>query len=396
MPFDDDPEEEPEAPERLLPPDDRLWRHPTELGDPQVADQRARPSPPRRLAGRTALAGACLAGAVVAFGAMWIARPTKVIEEERARPSLRSAVTTQTASFGASVPTHRLARDLAGSVALVRVERDGRWSNATGLWVDERGTVAVPATMVDGASTVTVTGQDRVAQPARVAGTDPVTGVTALATGRTAGTPAQVAPRAAATGDLAAVIGASATDAGEPNEAPTVSVVVVRSVDMRASVGEQVLHDAVEIDRAVPPDAHGGALVDPDGRLLGMVAGNTVERDLGAVAPGAAVMAAATDLRADGKVRRAVLGVRAVDLDPARATALGVDGGARLTQITKGSPAESAGLHADDVIVSVDDQPVSDASDLVNDLARHQPGDTASIALQRGSEDHQVDVRLGG
>jgi hypothetical protein len=130
MPFDDDPDGERPRPDRLLPPDDRLWRHPSELGP------RALPvssEPVSRAPALTALAGACLVGVVVAVGAMWWARPARVVEVGAPRsepPASASQVASLTAS---TAPTEALAAELAPSLALLRIERDGTWVTASAV-----------------------------------------------------------------------------------------------------------------------------------------------------------------------------------------------------------------------------------------------------------------------
>lgn len=351
---------------------------------------------PRRFPVRGALAGACLAGAVVALGALWFTRSPDVVERTAPTPTIRTAATTQNAVLSDPMPTPMLSRELSDSVVLIRVERAGRWSNGTGLVVDQQGTIAAAGHLVADASKLVVVDHDDVARNATLAGIDPNTGVAALVVEDMAGDPMGVSSRAPVSGDEAVVIGANGTDAGEINGTPTAALVMVRTTEMRATVGQVVLHDAVEIDRPVPTDAHGGALVDGDGKLLGLVIGNTSGRDLGAAVPGAAVLSITHDLRAYGEVQRAWLGVQAVDLDPTRATQLEVRGGARLTKVTADSPAAQIGLQADDVITAIDGDPVGNASDLVNDLAGHQPGDTATISVRHGDEARDVVVQLGG
>lgn len=396
MTDDDDPDEEFEAQDRLLPPEDRLWRHPSEIFGPAAPADAPAPAPlSRRLPSRAALAGACLAGAVVAFGAMWVTRPTRVVSSEESAPPIRTAATAQTAGFGSGIPTAALAENMAASVVLVRVERGGRWSNTSGVWLDGRGTIAASAAAVEGAHSVIAVGADGTSAEVTVAGTDPSTGVAALIAPRTAGDAVDMTAAQPSAGDVVAVIGANGTDAGQVAGDPTVAVVVVRSTGMRAPMGSTVMHDAIEIDRAIPADAHGGVLVAPSGQVIGLVADNTSTRNLGAVSPAETVSSVVTDLRDHGKVQRAWLGVRAVDLDPTRATLLGVDGGARLTEITPDSPAEAAGLESGDVIVAVDDEPIADASDLVNALAAQEPGVKTSVTVHRGDRDQDLPVTLG-
>lgn len=396
MTDDHDPDEENEAHDRLLPPDDRLWRHPSEMFGPAGLEAAATTTvSTRRLPSRAALAGACLAGAMVAFGAMWVTRPTRVVGPEEAAQPIRTTITAQSAEFGSGVPTGALAEGMTASVVLVRIERDGRWSNTTGIWLDDRGTIAASAAAIDGATRIVAVGSDGTRGDVTVAGTDPTTGVAALIAPATTGTAADMAPARPSAGDIVAVVGANGTDSGQMAGEPTVAVVVVRSTGMRAPMGSTVMHDAIEIDRAIPTDAHGGALVAPGGQVIGLVAGNTSTRDLGAVSPADTVAAVASDLRDHGKVRRAWLGVRAVDLDPTRATLLGVDSGARLTEITPDSPAAAAGLESGDVIVAIDDERITDASALVNALAHQEPGARATVTVRRGDGDQTIPVTLG-
>lgn len=401
MPFDEDPDDVRPDPDGLLPPEDRLWRHPSELGatvDP--------PPSPSRSAGRGAdrgrrrtpalpiLAGACLAGAVVAIGAMWVARPTKVVERE---PSAAQAVDAGSpATFVASgtLPTERLARALTPAVAQIQVDHDGQWSGASAVWVDDRGTLAAAAPVVAGADQVMVIGRDGTSQPARLMGIDPVTGVAALAADDPGGTSLGVV-RQVRTGEAAALIGAPGANAGGGNEV-TVAAVTIRASSLRASVGELVLHDAIQLDREVPADAVGGALVDRDGTVLGMVVGNSSERGLGTAVAGPTLIDVTTALRREGTVRRAMLGVRAADLDRSHAARLQVDGGTRLIEVTVDSPADEAGLLVDDVVTAVGDEPVEDASDLVVALHSRQPGERVEIHLRRDGEVRRTTATLGG
>ncbi|MBX3284165.1 MAG: serine protease [Actinobacteria bacterium] len=394
MPFDDDPDDERPRPDRLLPPDDRLWRHPSELGPRSLPPA---PEPGGRGPALTALAGACLVGAVVAVGAMWWARPTRVVEKQEQPVAVRTTLANQVASFTANtVPTERLAAQLAPSVAVLRVERAGAWTVATAVWIDRHGTLAASAASVAGATSLLVQGTDGVSRAVRVAGTDPATGVAALVADRTVGEPVSVAGRSTRSGEAVAVVGARSSDHGAGAERATVAGVIVRSARERATVGDLVLHDAIQLDRAVPFDALGGGLVDADGSLLGLVVGNAAETGLGAATPAEALVEVATDLRDHGVVRRAWLGVRAVDLDPAAATVLAVAGGARITRVSPDSPAADAGLEVDDVVVAVGDLEVDDASDLVVALRAHEPGDQVSVQYRRGATSASCTAVLAG
>ncbi|MFN8019638.1 MAG: PDZ domain-containing protein [Acidimicrobiales bacterium] len=174
--------------------------------------------------------------------------------------------------------------------------------------------------------------------------------------------------------------------AGRPSSgatAPRTVTAAIGTVGDRATVPPLVLHDALLLDRAVPDGAVGAVVVDGHGHVVGVVVAAADADGLAVVAPADTAMAAARDLRGDGAVRRAWLGVRAVDLSPAQARLLDVAGGARLTQVTPGSPAATAGLRPDDVITEVDGHATLDASALVTALRRWQPGERVEVTWRR-------------
>ncbi|HYC53039.1 MAG TPA: PDZ domain-containing protein, partial [Gemmatimonadaceae bacterium] len=69
--------------------------------------------------------------------------------------------------------------------------------------------------------------------------------------------------------------------------------------------------------------------------------------------------------------------------------------GLRLTGVRAGSPADSAGLKAGDVVVSLDAKPVSDLQTYSDALYARQPGDVVEIVVLRGNERMTFKVKLG-
>jgi len=397
MAFDehDDPER-PRA-DPPLPPEDRLWRHPSELagGTPVPAAWPAPAAPEAQRGSRTvaALAGAGLAGALVAVGVMWFTRPTRVVVEE-AKPAAARARTT--AVFApAGVPSEALAKRLAPSLVHIEASHDGAWTAGTGIRLDGQGTIAVATPVVEGAASVMVTDQDGDRVPATTGGTDPATGITILTVKSTGGSITPTRSVEAAAGQPVAVIGAPSVSAAGKTEQRVVTA-SVSTIGLRTTVEPIVLHDAVQLDRAVPQDATGGIVVDADGRLVGIVLSGSGAENLAVVVPADDAVAAAKGLRDHGEVRRAWLGVRAIDLAPSAAALLDVKGGAELTAVEAGSPAAAAGLRKGDVITGVDGQPVGDASDLVVALRAWQPGERVVVTWHRGVTASDAEVVLGG
>ncbi len=69
--------------------------------------------------------------------------------------------------------------------------------------------------------------------------------------------------------------------------------------------------------------------------------------------------------------------------------------GTKITQVTKESAAEEAGLQVGDVILKIDDRPISGALELRNALIGSKPGDSVRVVFQRGKEERVVDAVLG-
>ncbi|WP_421121873.1 S1C family serine protease [Aquihabitans daechungensis] len=324
---------------------------------------------------------------------MWFTRPTRVVVEEAKPVAARSVPAAVFAPAG--VPSEALAERLAPSLVQVEAAHDDVWTAGTGIRIDDQGTIAVATPVVDGAGAVMVTDQDGDRVRAVAGGSDPATGITILTVTSTGGSVAPTRSVEAAAGQPVAVIGAASVSPEGTTEQRVVTA-SVSAVGLRTTVDPIVLHDAVQLDRPVPDDATGGIVVDAEGRLVGIVLAGSGTEDLAVVVPADEAMAAAKGLREDGEVRRAWLGVRAVDLTPSAAALMDVKGGAQLTAVQAGSPAATAGLRKGDVITDVDGRPVGDASDLVVALRAWQPGERVVISWHRGVEADDTEVVLGG
>ena len=117
-------------------------------------------------------------------------------------------------------------------------------------------------------------------------------------------------------------------------------------------------------------------------------------------------------LKANGKVEYAYLGVTSESLYPQLAEHLDIDSksGALITDVVDGSPADKAGLKGStgettfqlqhiktggDVVIAVDGKPVFQNNDLSELIAVHKPGDTVTLDIIRDGHPASVDVTLG-
>jgi serine protease Do len=164
--------------------------------------------------------------------------------------------------------------------------------------------------------------------------------------------------------------------------------------------GEQD-EDFLQTDAAINPGNSGGALVDMDGRLVGI---NTeiLSRSGGSQGVGLAIPSnlcqwAMTSLVKTGHVERGFLGITIQDVTPTLAKDFKLDriNGALVADVTAGSPAEKGGLKSGDVIREYDNQPVKDASQFKLQVAETSPGAKATVGIVRDGETKSIDVTVG-
>jgi len=170
---------------------------------------------------------------------------------------------------------------------------------------------------------------------------------------------------------------------------------------------EDVVTNAIQTDAAVNPGNSGGALVNAQGELIGINSsiaalssssayGDSSESGsigLGFAIPVDEVKSVANQLIADGTAEHSWLGVSVSD------TTVTIDSadrdGAQLADIVSDSPAEDAGLKADDVVIAVDGTYINGAESLVAQLRERTPGTEVTLTIVRDGKSQDVKVTLG-
>ena len=161
----------------------------------------------------------------------------------------------------------------------------------------------------------------------------------------------------------------------------------------RATLGLDY-EDFIQTDAAINPGNSGGALVDTQGRLVGIntaiLSGSGGNNGVGFSIPSNMARNVMNDLITDGKVTRACLGVMVQDLTPALAREFGAaetTHGALVGEVPAKSPAASAGVENGDIITGFAGQPVRDARSLKLAVATHKPGERVDLkVLREGAE----------
>ena len=166
------------------------------------------------------------------------------------------------------------------------------------------------------------------------------------------------------------------------------------------SGGDRGYEDFLQTDAPINHGNSGGALVSTKGELVGINSQIVSQSDgnigIGFAIPSNMARHVMDDLRKDGKVRRAQLGVTVQGITSDLAASLGLKSvsGAIISSVAPGSAAERAGLKRNDVIQSFDGAPVTDSNSLRNRVANTAPGSKATVVVVRDGSEKTFTVTL--
>lgn len=155
----------------------------------------------------------------------------------------------------------------------------------------------------------------------------------------------------------------------------------------------------VQIDAAINPGNSGGALVNMDGKVIGInsakIVANGVE-GIGLAIPSNAVQNVISAIMKKGYVPRPYLGVSIFDQQSAARYGyqLNLKKGVYIFQVVPGGPADQAGLRKGDVITAIDGAEVNSVSDLRAKIAEHSVGDKVELTIQRGGQERKASLTL--
>ncbi len=166
--------------------------------------------------------------------------------------------------------------------------------------------------------------------------------------------------------------------------------------------GEVTIYpNMIQTDAAINPGNSGGALVDAEGKLIGLnilITSNSGNYSgVGFAIPVNYAVNIAQQI-IDGKTpTHAQLGVSlsTVNAQNAQRYGLAVDSGAYVAAVNPGSGAAEAGLQVGDIVTKLDGKNVASASDLMLGIRAKNPGDKISLEVNRGGETKQIEVTLG-
>jgi S1-C subfamily serine protease len=160
----------------------------------------------------------------------------------------------------------------------------------------------------------------------------------------------------------------------------------------------RTLLDMIQTDAAIAPGSSGGALLDMRGTVIGITTAIAVSQvgaeGLGFAVPIDLAVRVGSEIVATGRAIHVWLGIEGRDLDITDAADAGLAGGAEVTDVAPGSPADQVGLLVDDVIVGLDGEAVPSMAALVVSLRERAPGEVVTLTLLRAGAEVRTEVTL--
>ena len=295
-----------------------------------------------------------------------------------------------------------VAASVLPSVVKINVTGPGGQGSGSGAILSEDGEILTNIHVVDAAAQggrIAVSFDDGSTAPAEVVGTDPLTDLAVIrAEGVSGLTPATIGSSEQL--DVGEMVGAVGSPFGLE---ATVTSGIVSALQRPVSVGGQgglaTTYPAIQTDAAINPGNSGGPLLNMRGEVVGVNssirsvtggAGQAGSIGLGFAIPISNVLPIVDQLRNGETPTHARLGVTVADATSED----GLLSGAGLRTVEPGSAADEAGLAPGDVVIRIDDEPVSGFQSLVATIRGYRPGDTVTLTVVRDGEGESEEVAV--
>jgi serine protease Do len=256
----------------------------------------------------------------------------------------------------------------------------------SGFVISADGYIITNNHVVDDAKEVKVKFPDGVEHTARVVGTDPDTDVALLKIdGQKAFPYLELGAAAPHVGDWVVAVG-NPLGLGHTVTAGIVS-------GMGRNIPNMPFETFIQTDASINPGNSGGPLIGVDGKVVGvntaiLSGANTV----GFAIPAEHVASVLPQLRENGRVARGYMGVQMASIPEVAQKALGK--GVLIEDIVADGPAAKAGMKPGDVVVTVAGEAVEDRAEMLQTVARTQPGKKIDVVVMRQGKEKTLTVEL--
>lgn len=343
-------------------------------------------------------AGAVGAAAIVGvlLGTGVIGKSTSIVTTQ----GPNQTITIDPSSEDTSLANAVAAKDLPSVVSIYMTTSEGS-GVGSGVVLDTDGNILTNYHVVEGATSLSVSANGKT-YDAKVVGSDESSdlAVVKIDPGSDTLTPIEV-------GDSSSLqVGDWVMSIGSPfglEQSVSTGIVssLYRSTMLQGTSGNTIYTNLIQTDAAINPGNSGGALVDDEGKLVGInsiiESASGSSSGVGFAIPSNYAVEIAQKIINGEAITHAYLGgsFQTVTAQNASRAGLSVNQGAYVAEVTSGSPADRAGIKQGDVITAIDGEEITSSDGVVLAVRSHNVGDTVSVTLVRGSQTQTVSVTLG-
>ncbi len=271
----------------------------------------------------------------------------------------------------------------------------------SGVIISEDGYIVTNNHVVQDAERISVTLNDKRVLEAKLVGTDPATDLALLKVD-------VKGLKAIAFGDSdSARVGQPVLAIGNPfNLTSTVTAGIIsakaRNVGIidNARGMESPIESFIQTDAAVNPGNSGGALVDANAKLIGIVtaiaSADGYYTGYSFAIPANLAKKVTNDLKRYGAAQRAYLGVQVMEMTDQMAKQLGINEvkGVLIGRVVPNAAADKAGLREGDLLLTISGVQINSFAEMMQELGRFAPGDLVNVTYYRNGKTHSATVTL--
>ena len=264
-------------------------------------------------------------------------------------------------------------------------------SGGSGVIISPDGYIVTNNHVVENASKLKVTLNDKRSFDAKVIGTDPTTDVALIKI------EAEDLPTIPMGDSDDLRLGEWVLAIGSPyglQSTITAGIVSAKGRDIHAGPYDNF----IQTDASINPGNSGGPLLNLDGEVIGINTAIAASgQGIGFAIPSKLASSIIEQLKSGQKVSRGWIGVTIQDLDDVTAKALGLKDqkGALIGSVMPNEPAAKAGLKAGDIVIKIGSTPINNASDLTRVIASYKPNNKVNVTAIRDGKEKQFTVQLG-
>ncbi len=270
-------------------------------------------------------------------------------------------------------------------------------SSGSGVIISNDGYIVTNNHVIDGADILEVTLNDKRTFVAEVIGADPTTDIALI---KIKGDNFPFIPWGNSNNLR---VGEWVLAVGNPfnlTSTVTAGIVSAKARSINIFNKSSAIEAFIQTDAAVNPGNSGGALVDTEGKLVGI--NTAIASPTGSFSgysfavPQQIAQKIVNDLLEYGAVQRAFIGISITDVTSAEAKEHGITStkGVLVSNVAEGGAAQEAGIKAGDIILKVKDVEVNSTAELQEQVGQHRPGDQISVTVMRGNKEKKLLLTL--